>query len=84
MEGGPLHDPLTIASLIDPKLLTTKPMNVQIDLRSEQSYGRTNCDYYGYLGLPATADVAVDVDVPRFWDIVEDCLRRYGEEEGAT
>jgi len=84
MEGGPLHDPLTIASLIDPKLLTTKPMNVRIDLRSEQSYGRTNCDYYGYLGLPATADVAIDVDVPRFWDIVEDCLCRYGEEEGAT
>lgn len=84
MEGGPLHDPVTIASLIDPELLTTKPMNVQIDLRSTQSYGRTNCDYFGYLGLPATADVAVDIDAARFWDIVEDSLRRYGKEAAAT
>ena len=79
-EGGPLHDPVTIASLIDPTLLTTKPMNVQIDLRSTQSYGRTNCDYFGYLHLPPTADVAVDIDVERFWDIIEAGLRRYSEE----
>lgn len=80
-EGGPLHDPVTIASLIDPKLLTTKPMNVQIDLRSTQSYGRTNCDAFGYLHLPATADVAVDIDVERFWDIIEIGLRRYSAGE---
>ncbi len=80
MEGGPLHDPLTIASLIDPALLTVRPMNVRIELRSSDSYGRTNCDYFGYLGLPVTADVAVDVDVPRFWDIVEESLRRYETE----
>ncbi len=76
-EGGPLHDPVTIASLLDPKLLTLKPMNVQIDLRSSQSYGRTNCDAFGYLKLPPTADVAIDIDVGRFWDIIEEELRRY-------
>ncbi len=76
-EGGPLHDPVTIASLLDPALLITKPMNAQIELRAAQSYGRTNCDAYGYLGLPATADVAVDIDVDRFWDIIEAGLRRY-------
>lgn len=81
-EGGPLHDPLAVASLIDPGILTLKPMNVRIDLRSEQSYGRTNCDCFGYLGLPATADVAVDVDAGRFWDLVEQCLRRYPKEGG--
>lgn len=83
-DGGPLHDPVTIASLLDPALVTTKPMNVQIDLRSTQSYGRTNCDYFGYLGLPATADVAVDIDVPRFWDIIEAGLRRYGGTEAGA
>lgn len=77
-EGGPLHDPVTIASLLDPALVVTKPMNVRIDLSHGDSYGRTNCDAFGYLGLPATADVAVDIDVPRFWDILEDGLRRYG------
>ena len=76
-EGGPLHDPVTIAYLIDPSVLTTKPMNTQIDIRSVQSYGRTNCDYFGYMGLPATADVAIDIDVEKFWDIVEQGLRNY-------
>lgn len=77
-EGGPLHDPVTIASLLDPELVTTKPMNVRIDLGHGDSYGRTNCDYFGYLGLPAAADVAVDIDVPRFWDMIEAGLRCYG------
>ena len=76
-EGGPLHDPVTIASLLDPALVTVKPMNVRIDLSHGDSYGRTNCDCFGYLGLPATADVAVDIDVGRFWDIIETGLRRY-------
>lgn len=77
-EGGPLHDPVTIAWLIDPTVLTTKPMNVQVDIRSVQSYGRTNCDYFDYLRLPHTADVAIDIDAARFWDIVEQGLRNYG------
>ena len=78
-EGGPLHDPVTIASLIDPSVITVKPMNVQIDLRSTQSYGRTNCDYFGYQKLPETADVAIDIDAARFWDIIEETLRMYEE-----
>ena len=77
-EGGPLHDPITVASLIDPTVLVTKPMNAQVDIRSTSSYGRTNCDFFGYLGLPATADVAIDIDVPKFWDMVEQSLRNYG------
>ena len=40
-EGGPLHDPITIAYLIDPTVITTKPMNVTVDTSSSQSYGRT-------------------------------------------
>ena len=76
-EGGPLHDPVTIACLLDPDLVVTKPMHVEIDLSGGPSYGRTNCDAFGYLGLPATADVAVDIDVPRFWDLIEAGLRRY-------
>lgn len=76
-EGGPLHDPVTVAALIDPTLLTTKPMNAQIENRSVQSYGRTNCDFFGYLQLPATADVAIDIDVEKFWDIVEQGIRNY-------
>lgn len=78
-EGGPLHDPVTIASLLDPTVLKTKPMNVEIDIRSTQSYGRTNCDYFGYLKREPTADVGIDIDVEKFWNIIEAGLRRYDE-----
>ena len=77
-DGGPLHNPVTIASLIDPELVVTKPMNAQNDIRSEQSYGRTNCDFFNYRKLPPTADVAIDIDPERFWDIFEEGLRNYG------
>ena len=76
-EGGPLHDPITIAYLIDPTVLTVKPMHAEVDIRSTQSYGRTNCDFFGYQKLEPTADVAIDIDVEKFWDIIEAGLRNY-------
>lgn len=76
-EGGPLHDPITIAYLIDPTVLTTKPMYATIDIRSIDSYGRTNCDYFNYFKKEPTADIAIDIDVERFWDIVEESLKLY-------
>ena len=76
-EGGPLHDPITIAYLIDPTVLTTKPMHAEIDIRSTQSYGRTNCDYFGYQKKEPNADVAIDIDVEKFWNMIEEGLRLY-------
>lgn len=76
-EGRPLHDSITIAYLIDPSVLTTKPMNVEIDIRSTQSYGRTNCDYFGYLKKEPMEDVGIDIDVEKFWNMVEEGLSLY-------
>ncbi|MDR1510331.1 MAG: nucleoside hydrolase [Synergistaceae bacterium] len=46
-EGPPLHDPTTIAWLIDPGCVEVKPMRVEIELRGELAYGRTCCDFFG-------------------------------------
>jgi ribosylpyrimidine nucleosidase len=46
-DGPPLHDPTTIACLIDPACVETKPMRVEIELRGELTYGRTCCDFFG-------------------------------------
>lgn len=77
--GGPLHDPLTVAYLIDPSVVTLKKMNARIDIRSTDSYGRTNCDYFDYLGLEKNSNVAIDVDVEKYWDIVEEGIRSYND-----
>jgi ribosylpyrimidine nucleosidase len=51
-EGPPLHDPTTIAWLIDPNCITVKPMRVEIDLQGGLSYGRTCCDFFGVENSP--------------------------------
>lgn len=76
-DGGPLHDPVTIAFLIDPSVLTNKEMFTQVDIRSEQSYGRTNCDFFHYSGKQPNSHVAIDIDVNKFWDIIETGIRAY-------
>ncbi|HEX6138871.1 MAG TPA: nucleoside hydrolase [Candidatus Limnocylindria bacterium] len=72
-----VHDPCAVAWLVDPTLVTTRPMNVAIDMRSELSYGRTVCDVYGTTGRPANAEVGVGLDAERFWDLVIEALGRY-------
>jgi ribosylpyrimidine nucleosidase len=76
-DGGPLHDPVTIVSLLNPKCVTYQAMNVTIDVSGGPSYGRTNCDRYDYLHLPKNAFVATAIDVPAYWDVVEKGLRLY-------
>lgn len=76
-DGGPLHDPITIAFLIDPTVLTVKEMFTQIDIRGEQSYGRTNCDFFHNSGQKPNSFVATDINVAKFWDIIEAGLRVY-------
>lgn len=76
-EGGPLHDPVTIASILYPDLLTIKEMYTEIDIRSTQSYGRTNCDFFGVLNKEPNSKVAIDIDVAKFWNCIEDGIRQY-------
>jgi len=77
LPGGPLHDPVTIAYLINPDLLTIAHVNLEIDLSKGPSYGRTNCDMFNYRKKPRNAHVATDIDVDAFFDIIESGLKRY-------
>ncbi|MCC6615111.1 MAG: nucleoside hydrolase [Anaerolineae bacterium] len=77
-DGGPLHDPVTIGFLLDPTLLTLRECFTQIDIRSEQSYGRTNCDIFNIMKRPPNSAVAMDIDVAKFWDLIEAGIRAYG------
>jgi inosine-uridine nucleoside N-ribohydrolase len=65
-EGGPIHDAVTIAHLIDPTLVTTLPMNVQIETQSALCLGRTVADRWSVTGLPVNARVGLDIDRDRF------------------
>jgi ribosylpyrimidine nucleosidase len=76
-EGGPLHDPVTVASIIDPMLLITKHVHIEIDISGGPSQGRTNCDLFNYKKQEPNCDVAVDINVTKFWDIIEQGILNY-------
>ena len=73
----PVHDPTTIAYIIDPECIEVKPMFCEIELWSERSYGRTLCDYFGILKKKPNVDVAVKLDFDRFWNLVYENLKLY-------
>ena len=74
---GPVHDATCIGYLIDPGCITTKDMYVEIDVNEGPCYGRTVCDELGITGKTPNAKVGTRIDTPRFWDRVEECIRRY-------
>ena len=78
-----MHDPCAVAAVIDPALVPTRPMNVAVETASALTAGRTICDVYGITGRPANVDVAIDLDVEPFWDLVIASLARYGAGDDA-
>jgi purine nucleosidase len=73
-DAAPMHDPCAVAHVIRPGLVTTRPMDVQIETSSELTMGRTVCDVWGVTGREANADVGMDIDRQAFVDIMMDCL----------
>lgn len=64
--GAPIHDAVTIAHLIDPTLVETVEMNVQIETVSALCLGRTVCDRWGVTDAEPNAAVGLGIDRDRF------------------
>jgi purine nucleosidase/pyrimidine-specific ribonucleoside hydrolase len=70
----PLHDPCTIALLIDPQVMTTVDTFVAVETEGRWTRGATVVDLHGRLGREPNARVALELDAPRFWDLVVGAL----------
>jgi inosine-uridine nucleoside N-ribohydrolase len=68
--GSPIHDAMAVAHVVDPTLVTTRHVNVAVETESQLCDGRTVVDLRGVTGREPNADVGVDVDVPRFLDLL--------------
>ncbi len=66
----PLHDPVALAAVVEPRLLETRPMRVDVECESELTRGETVCDFYGVTGRPPNADVGVKLDTDAFFDLL--------------
>ena len=77
--GAPLHDPCTIAWLLQPELFSLKSCNISVETRSELTIGHTAVDFWGVTDRPVNADWAYEVDADGFFSLLTDRLSRYGE-----
>lgn len=75
--GAPLHDPCTIAWLIDPDMFESRLMNVDVETKGELTTGETVCDYYELTGKPKNTDVLLDIDREKFIQLIMDSLKTF-------
>jgi purine nucleosidase len=73
--GAFIHDPLAVAAALDPSLVTTQAVTVDVELAGSLTTGTTAADWRGVWGRPPNVDVAVDADAEEF-------LRRFIERVG--
>jgi purine nucleosidase len=74
-DSCPLHDPLAVAAVTRPDLLTLTEVNLEVQ-REGVARGVMVADHRTSTDRPANARIAVDVDPPGFADHFTGCLRR--------
>ncbi|HKG43159.1 MAG TPA: nucleoside hydrolase [Gaiellaceae bacterium] len=77
-DGSPIHDAVAVAHVIDPTLLESAHVNVQVDCESRLCRGRTLVDVWRRTGLEPNAHVATGIDADRFLALLHDRLARLG------
>jgi purine nucleosidase/pyrimidine-specific ribonucleoside hydrolase len=71
-EGMAMHDPLAVGAVIDPSLVRTVPLAMQVETTGELTSGMTVADRRPLrpdLKAPANVHVAVEVDAARFLEL---------------
>jgi inosine-uridine nucleoside N-ribohydrolase len=74
--AAPVHDALAVCAIIDPSILTTEFIPVDVETRAELSIGRTVCDRRFRSGKPANVHFAMDADEPKFNRMLLEILGR--------
>ena len=64
--GAFIHDPLAVAAALDPSLVRTQAVTVDVELGGTLTTGETVTDWRGVWGRPPNVDVAIETDAPEF------------------
>ncbi len=70
LDGGPLHDPTTIAYLLKPEIFKSKKVNVTISTDYELTRGMSVVDWWGKMNLPINTNMLYDLDSEAYYDLV--------------
>lgn len=75
--GAPLHDPCTVALLLEPKLFKGKLCNVMVETDSELTLGHTVVDFWHVTERAPNATWIHTVDADGFFDLLAERLQTY-------
>lgn len=73
--GAALHDPCTIAWLINPAMFQSKPCHVDIEVAGKLTSGATVVDFYNLLKKEPNVEVVYDVDREAFVKLLYDTVK---------
>jgi purine nucleosidase len=80
VDDPPVHDPVAVASIADPVTVTTRDVRMQIELDGTHTRGATVVDLSGRDGSEPNASVGIELDHPRFWDLVIAAIEQLGRD----
>ena len=76
-EGAPLHDPCTIAWLLQPELFDGKACNLSVETKSELTMGHTAVDFWWVTDRPHNVNWIYGIDADGFYDLLISRLARF-------
>jgi purine nucleosidase len=76
-EGAPLHDPCTIAWLLEPSLFETRECNLSVETESELTMGHTAVDFWHVTDRPHNVHWTYAVDADGFYTLLTRRLARF-------
>jgi inosine-uridine nucleoside N-ribohydrolase len=77
-DAPPLHDPVAVARVIDPTVVTAVEANVVVELAGSHTRGATVIDLHKVTGRQPNARVATGLDVDRFWQLIVAAIAALG------
>ncbi len=77
----PVHDPCAVAFVIDPTVMETVRVPLDIELTGTLTLGMTVADFRAPAPADCTTQVARNLDHAKFWGLVVDALERIGDPE---
>ena len=81
--GAPLHDALAMLAAVEPQVVTTRRLHVDVETTGTHTRGQTVVDVYGVTDKQPNADVALDLDLPRFKQVIFDTITAMDERRNA-
>jgi purine nucleosidase len=70
----PVHDPCAVAYCIDPSVMTTRRAPLTVELTGTHTVGMTVADFRAPAPDDCPTQVAVDLDLEKFWGLVIDAI----------